>query len=123
MNLNGVALPDGEYEWVDEFNWNPVRQQIEETTTGALFIEESVIQAGRPITLVWDVCSLGVYKAVNALADVHRPDPMVLNIAGKNKQVRFAYSGSSAVTFDPYKRTTDAPDSSVGKLTVRLMHV
>lgn len=37
--------------WADEFDYSPVGQQIEPTLTGALVIQEGVLQAGRPITL------------------------------------------------------------------------
>lgn len=45
-----VTLPDA-LNWVDEYTWSPVEQTKTYTTTGALLIEESVKQAGRPITL------------------------------------------------------------------------
>lgn len=54
MNLTSgattVTLPDA-LNWVDEYTWSPVEQTKTYTTTGALLIEESVKQAGRPITL------------------------------------------------------------------------
>lgn len=45
-----VTLPDA-LNWADEYTWSPVEQTKTYTTTGALLIEESVKQAGRPITL------------------------------------------------------------------------
>lgn len=48
--LAGVPLPDNLY-WSDEFDWNPVGQVRTYTLTGALIVEETTMQAGRPITL------------------------------------------------------------------------
>jgi len=45
-----VTLPDA-LNWSDEYTWSPVQQSKTYTTTGALLIEEGVMQAGRPITL------------------------------------------------------------------------
>lgn len=45
-----LTLPDA-LNWVDEYTWSPVQQSKAYTTTGALLIEEGVMQAGRPITL------------------------------------------------------------------------
>jgi hypothetical protein len=45
-----ATLPD-DMIWSDEYNWHPVVQSSEFTTTGALLIESAVKQAGRPISL------------------------------------------------------------------------
>lgn len=45
-----VQLPD-DMTWPDEFTWQQVEQSSEYTTTGALVLDSSVKQAGRPITL------------------------------------------------------------------------
>lgn len=45
-----VALRD-DMVWSDEYDWHPVVQSSEFTTTGALLIESAVKQAGRPISL------------------------------------------------------------------------
>lgn len=37
--------------WADEFGWQGVAQQAEYSLTGALIVETSTMQAGRPITL------------------------------------------------------------------------
>lgn len=51
MDLDGITLPD-ELKWVDEFKWNSVSQSTGYSVTGALFVQESEKQKGRPITLV-----------------------------------------------------------------------
>ena len=50
LGATTVALPDA-LSWSDEYTWSPVQQTKTYTTTGALLIEEAVMQAGRPITL------------------------------------------------------------------------
>ena len=45
-----LTLPDA-LSWADELSWSSVEQTKTYTTTGALLIEESVRQSGRPITL------------------------------------------------------------------------
>lgn len=45
-----ITLPD-DLEWPDEHSWSPVVQSSAYTLTGALLVESSTRQAGRPITL------------------------------------------------------------------------
>lgn len=50
MQLDTIELPD-DLVWQDEYAWSPVMQNVSYSTTGALFIQESVKLSGRPITL------------------------------------------------------------------------
>ena len=50
ITLDGITLP-GDLIWSDEFQWVPVERTEEYSLTGALIIEESIKQTGRPITL------------------------------------------------------------------------
>lgn len=45
-----IDLPSDLF-WSDEFDWTTVAATSERTLTGVLIVEESVKQAGRPITL------------------------------------------------------------------------
>jgi len=38
-------------QWTDEYDWSPVQQAGEYSTTGALLLDVAVKKAGRPITL------------------------------------------------------------------------
>jgi hypothetical protein len=49
-NGTSVTLPDT-LEWVDEFDFTAVAQRTGRTITGALWVEELALAAGRPITL------------------------------------------------------------------------
>jgi len=50
ITLEGIALP-ADIQWVDEFTSHGVAQTVTTTLTGALVVEESVLLAGKPITL------------------------------------------------------------------------
>lgn len=69
ITLGAVTLPDG-LRWVDEYQWGGgVQAEIGYSVTGALIIEESAKQAGRPITLEGDESSAWVTRAtLDALA-------------------------------------------------------
>lgn len=45
-----IVLPK-DLEWVDEFSWNPIFQEISNSMTGSIFINEYEQQDGRFITL------------------------------------------------------------------------
>lgn len=51
ITLNLITLPQG-LRWSDEFDWNPLAQASEYSLTGALLVEQTAKQAGRPITLI-----------------------------------------------------------------------
>lgn len=51
ITLGAITLPDG-LTWEDEFAWSPVEQSTEYSLTGALIVQSSTKQAGRPITLM-----------------------------------------------------------------------
>lgn len=97
MFLDAVELPD-DLEWVDEFTWTPVAQNMEYGATGALFIQESEKQAGRTITLEGeeDMCWVprSTVLALQALRD-QTDNEMTLTLEDdRTFQVRFLQSGN-----------------------------
>lgn len=71
MMLDSIELDD-QFEWADEFDWDPVSQEQERSLTGALLVQEGVKLHGRPITLrsnggVWT--PLSVVRQLEALRD------------------------------------------------------
>ncbi len=50
MTLDDIELPD-DLLWVNEFDWNPVEQNIERSLSGALLVQEQGKLQGRPIVL------------------------------------------------------------------------
>jgi len=51
--LETIDLPE-EMIWLDQTSWTPVSQGTEYSLAGALLVEQSTKQAGRPITLGGD---------------------------------------------------------------------
>lgn len=101
ITLNEIELPPY-LRWDDEFSWSPVAQGEEFSTTGALLLDISVKQAGRPMTLVgsehlgW--INYSELLALQSLADTHAE--MDIDYHGREFIVRFRYSGGP-VTADP----------------------
>lgn len=52
-NATTLALPN-DLHWLDEYDWHPVVQSSQFTTTGAMLVETAVKQAGQLITLMAD---------------------------------------------------------------------
>ena len=50
MQLDTITLPD-DLLWINEFEWNPVKQNTERSLTGALLVQEGQLINGRPIFL------------------------------------------------------------------------
>ena len=50
IKLDGIDLPV-DLIWSDEAQWSPVMQNLQYSATGALYVQESEKQSGRPITL------------------------------------------------------------------------
>ena len=57
IKLDALDLPV-DLVWEDEAQWSPVMQDVQYSATGALLMQESEKQSGRPITLVGmqDMC-------------------------------------------------------------------
>lgn len=77
-----VTLPDS-LEWVDEFNFSPVTQDVKRTIGGSLVVNEGELLFGRPITLqggenVWTTRL--VMKQIQTLASVPGKE-LVLTLA------------------------------------------
>lgn len=142
--LSGITIPD-DLEWVDEFTWSPMAQQIEVATAGSLIVEESKQLAGRWITLrSWNeggnyaaVVDHATVLALKALAEIAREqdDAMVLSIPESMTAGVYTYR-----TFDvlfrhaelgfearPWKHVVpaknDGADTAKYFITLRLMAV
>lgn len=81
--------------WSDEDNWHPVAQAVERTITGALDIQVSALNKGRPITLepeddntAW--MSSAVVQQLRNLAAVPGQQ-MVLTLRGASRTVIFRH--------------------------------
>jgi alpha-D-ribose 1-methylphosphonate 5-triphosphate synthase subunit PhnH len=134
--LAGIALPD-DIQWVDEFTAWRVGQLIRPTLTGALIVQESALQAGRPITLQgFDDGSnrfvapitLAQLQALQALEEVAGAAPMtlVLLAAGDTTRsftVRFRRTDGPAIEARPIKYQVPAEAGDWFIATLRLIQV
>lgn len=127
--LEGITLPD-DLQWIDEFDWLPVSQQVEVSTGGALIVEEFAQQRGRPITLEgrmegnvgFAMIRRDVLLALRALAAVARTAPMALTLDdGRTFHVLFRHDDGVAVTAKPLKHIVPAQDADLYSITIRLM--
>lgn len=50
-DANTVLTLNPDLYWSDEYNWNPVGQEVERSVTGANIIQVAGMVSGRPITL------------------------------------------------------------------------
>lgn len=92
ITLGAVALPSG-LAWSDEFAWTPVSQSTEYSLTGALIIQESTRQAGRPITLI------GQSSGSDHTAWIRRADLLTLQTALDVPGATFTLTLHDARTF------------------------
>lgn len=120
-----VTLPD-DLEWVDEFAWSSVKQDIQPTIGGGMVISESVVSKGRPITLtsgeqVWTNKSI-VDILVTLINTVDKTYTLTLPDL-REFTVAFNRESGSPITATPvFRQTIQAPDSP-HILTLRLMEV
>lgn len=129
--LATIELPD-DMQWIDEFTWLPVAQQVDIASDGALHIEESVQLAGRPVTLEgrlegsvgFALPARSTIVALHALAQTPRTDPMTLLLPdGRSFNVMFRHGDGVAVEAHPIKHIVPAEDADLYTLTLRLMQV
>lgn len=125
ITLQGIELPPY-LHWADEFTWSPVDQGEEYSTTGALLLDISIKQAGRPITLVGTDHLGFITRAklleLQALSDT--PVEMELDYHGRIFTVRFRYGDGGPVTADkiipriPEKATDPYRNLKINLITV-----
>lgn len=92
ITLGGVELPD-DLQWTDEYAWSPVARSFSGYgLTGAPIIQESLKQAGRPITLTggdWAWVSTETLTALYALHSVPDSTHSLVLADSRNFTVRF----------------------------------
>lgn len=128
----GLIDLSGDLQWIDEFNWTPVTQQVEVTFGGSLVIEESAQVTGRPITLQgrlegnlgFAVVERSTIKDLRALAAAPLSSPLTLTLHdGRSFQVRFNYAAGNPVDAKPYRHIVPSLDADWYELTLRLLQV
>lgn len=134
ITLDGIALSE-DLLWTDEFTAWKVGQAIKTSLTGARIVQESALQAGRPITLETQqdgnayagVVTLDVLRAL--LASEEQPGntfDLVMpahNSGTRSFTVGWRRSGGAAIEARPVKHITPLVDGDFYAVTLRLMTV
>lgn len=133
--LAGIELP-ADLQWTDEFTGWRVGQAIKTSLTGARIVQESSLQAGRPITLqtqrdgsAWvGPVTLDVLRALQVSEEQPRSTPLALILPGHNggdRQFAVAWrrSDGAGIEAEPIRFAVPALDGDYYSITLRLMTV
>ncbi|HEL2977510.1 TPA: hypothetical protein UMB92_000323 [Stenotrophomonas maltophilia] len=133
--LAGIELP-ADLQWTDEFTAWRVGQQVRNSLNGAMIVQESARQAGRPITLQTTrdgtayvgVVALPIVRALQASESEARLSPLELvmpahNGGDRSFQVRWRRVDGPAIEVEPTRFAVPALDSDLFSITLRLMTV
>ena len=128
--LGDITLPD-DLQWIDEFDWLPVSQQVEVSTGGSLIVEEFGQLTGRPITLEgrmdgnvgFAMIRRDVLLALRTLAATPRTTPLLLTLDDERTfNVLFRHGdGEAALVAKPLKHIVPAEAADLYSITLRLM--
>ena len=135
ITLAGITLP-GDLFWSDEFSTTLVGQARKYSLTGALIIQESVLQTGRPITLettqdgnAWvapvQLDTLRLLQALEADPD-EAPFALVLpahNAGTRSFNVAFRRDDGAPIEARPIRFAAPAMDTDYFAITLRLIQV
>jgi len=121
MNLATVTLPDN-VRWRDEFAWSAVTQATERTLSGAMVVEETPRQSGRPITLEGLWCDRSTVEALRTLEEQVATE-MTLDLPdGRTFTVLWRRDSEPALRADPLLPAVIDPDpDELYEVTLRLM--
>ena len=92
-----ITLPQDLF-WQDEFEWSPVSQSVEYSTSGALLVDIAVRQAGRPITLSGESNSAGITRQDLQTLSAWEKLPgqvFILNLRGQSFEVIFDHGSDT----------------------------
>lgn len=129
-DLNGIKLP-GDLLWEDEFKWSKFRQSRTNALTGALIIQQSTVESGRPITLVSQLKGDKVYGPVarsvieqlRALEDSAPESAVLTHPDGRTFTVAFRMEGEAAVEAEQLLFLSPAQATDWYDLTLRLIEL
>lgn len=128
ITLDGRTLPDeGNLWWEDEIDWTPVDQIVTWSTTGAVLLDVSTKQAGRPITLVGNESSAWITRETALTLQAWAAIPgkeMELSIHGQLFTVKFRYDDKKPIEVEPIVRMSPPSNNHYCTLkTIKLMAV
>lgn len=115
--LGGIELP-GDLAWPDQYAWQAAEVTTEYSLTGALLVETSIKQAGRPITLSGsENRGWATREQVTALKALQAAGtPCALSVRGETFTVRIV-----SVEAAPLWDFADASDAAA--VTLKLIEV
>lgn len=105
MTLDDIVLSD-DLEWTDRLSWSPIEQTTEYSVTGALLMQESEKQSGRPITLQGSDDMAWLTRTTLDLLQAKKIQiglTMTLTINGTDHTVKWLQS-SGAIDVTPIRR-------------------
>lgn len=118
---------DPDLYWSDEFSWQAVRQQVDTTITGALVVQQGVMQAGRPITLqpeddssAW--MSRAAVEQLQAWANTPELTLTLTGLRGVSRSVIFRQQDGALVAA-PVLHLSDVDAADNYRVTLRLMEI
>jgi hypothetical protein len=119
-----LTLPD-DLDWIDEFDWQPVVQQREYTLTGALWVHESGLAAGRPITLRGDETFAWMPRAdldtLAGWANAVATTTMTLSLRGTDYAVIFNREQGKPIDARPILNYNDVDPDDNWVVTLRFV--
>ena len=120
-----ITLPD-DLEWVDEYDWDAVRQDVQPLIGGAIVVSENLVTAGRPFTLVsgenvW-VTKIVLDQIYTMLNVVDKQMTLTLPDA-RTFTVMFNRDGEKPIEAKPVWRKTVQLAADYYTLTIKLMEV
>lgn len=133
--LAGIELP-ADLQWTDEFTAWRVGQQVRTSLTGARIVQESALQAGRPITLQTQrdgaayvaPVTLAVLRALQDSESQPRVAPLTLILPAHNGgdrtfSVAWRRTDGAGLEAEPIRFAVPALDGDYFSITLRLMTV
>ena len=120
-----ITLPD-DLEWVVEFDWDTVRQDVQPTFGGGIVVSENTVSAGRLITLVsgdniW-VTKLVLLQVYTMLNNSDKQMTLTLPDA-RTFTVMFKRDDGKPIEAKPVWRKTTQTTTDYYTLTIKLMEV
>jgi len=120
-----ITLPDS-LEWIDEYQWSPIGQDIQPTVGGGVVIQEGNLVAGRPITLrsgvdVW--ITKAVLDALYSLYAVSDKSYTLTIADARTFNVMFDRSSGAGLEAIPVWRKNVQESTDYYTITLILMEV
>lgn len=119
-----IVLPE-DLAWPDEFDWSPVAAAEQRTLSGALIIQHSTRQSGRPITLASQGASWFPRAQVQALQSLlEAVAAMTLDIHGRPFEVTWRRAGNAQpLEATPVYRLADPDGTHPYLITLRFQEI